>query len=147
MIVDPKRASDLQKGYRSIPNCSCSEAPITAELREHFRNLFETVEANPKTLLYDCSAYISLVFSCLARNDQLTVKHLNGKTIDFYNRVITYLAEHYPEALTSAGAAEVLFYTQSYFCRVFKKCFGVHFSEYLNTYRLLAAKKKLSTEK
>jgi len=146
LIVDRKLTADLQTGRRSIPNWFCGDASVTARLRDLFENLFEAVEANPKTLLYDCGAYVSLLFSHLVEKNLLTEKYQGSKARSFYYRVITYLAEHYSEAITSAEAAEALFYTQSYFCRAFKKCFGVRFSEYLNTYRLLAAKEKLQTE-
>lgn len=146
LIIDRKLAADLQTGYGAIPNRFCGDASVTARLRSLFENLFEAVEANPKTLLYDCGAYICLLFSHLVGQNLLTEKHQGSKSKNFYYRVITYLAEHYPEPITSAEAADALFYTQSYFCRAFKKCFGVRFSEYLNTYRLLAAKEKLHTE-
>jgi YesN/AraC family two-component response regulator len=58
----------------------------------------------------------------------------------FCLRVLEYLEKHYKENLTSAEVARDLFYNQSYFCRLFKKNFGLCFSEYLILFRLNKAK-------
>ena len=49
--------------------------------------------------------------------------------------------------LTSRDVAAELCYSQSYFCRRFKRDFGMCFSEYLNAYRLNVARGLLLEKK
>lgn len=60
--------------------------------------------------------------------------------------VINYIGESYFKNITSKSASEELGYDQSYFCRTFKKLFGLKFNEYLNIHRIKVAKELLKEE-
>lgn len=61
------------------------------------------------------------------------------RNIDFIRRVSSIVEENYQTGLTSRDAAARMNYTLTYFCRVFRKCFGKSFSAYLTEYRVFMA--------
>ena len=69
--------------------------------------------------------------------------YLHCRTTVFSKNVINYIEEHYHEYITSHSIAEDMHYHQSYFCRLFKKVFGLCFNEYLCLLRLEKAKELL----
>ena len=62
-----------------------------------------------------------------------------ARNIDFIRRVSLIVEENYQTGLTSRDAAARMNYTLTYFCRVFRKCFGKSFSAYLTEYRVFMA--------
>lgn len=52
----------------------------------------------------------------------------------------TYIDAHYMEELSMKNAAHAMNYSDAYFCKLFKQCFHVNFSTYLNEYRIEKAK-------
>ena len=54
-----------------------------------------------------------------------------------------YIRENYPRDLSMQGVALVMNYSETHFCRLFKQCFKVNFSAYLNEFRIEQAKKML----
>ncbi|MBQ9148667.1 MAG: response regulator [Oscillospiraceae bacterium] len=55
-----------------------------------------------------------------------------------------YIAEHYAEELSMQDVAQAMTYSDAYFCKLFKECFRVNFSAYLNEYRIEKAKAMLA---
>lgn len=54
-----------------------------------------------------------------------------------------YLRAHYAEELSMQDVAKAMNYSDAYFCKLFKQCFRVNFSVWLNGYRVMKAKKLL----
>ena len=54
-----------------------------------------------------------------------------------------YIQENYTRDLSMQGVALVMNYSETHFCRLFKQCFKVNFSAYLNEFRIEQAKKML----
>lgn len=67
-----------------------------------------------------------------------------SKETGFCLRVLDYIKEHYRENLSSSSTAADLFYEKSYFCRLFKRNFGISFSRYLLAYRINKSKELLA---
>ena len=146
LIADKKLADELQKGYIAIPHYFAANEGITASLSALFIGMHEAVNQNSVALLFEVTALVSMIFSLLINNN-LLINNLGGNNeTAFCSEVIFYISLHYFEKLTSKEVAQSLFYTQSHFCRKFRSIFGASFSEYLNMYRLLVAKEKLTTE-
>lgn len=51
-----------------------------------------------------------------------------------------FIDAHYMEELSMQDAARAMRYSDAYFCKLFKQCFHVNFSAYLNEYRVEKAK-------
>jgi len=51
-----------------------------------------------------------------------------------------FIETHYMEELSMKNAARAMNYSDAYFCKLFKQCFHMNFSSYLNEYRIEKAK-------
>ncbi|MBQ7801984.1 MAG: response regulator [Oscillospiraceae bacterium] len=59
-------------------------------------------------------------------------------------KIQTFIAENYARELSMQDAAQAMNYSDAYFCKLFKECFRVNFSAYLNEYRIEKAKTLLA---
>ena len=53
--------------------------------------------------------------------------------------MLSFIEAHYREDISMQDAAAALRYSDAYFCKLFKQCFKVNFSAYLNEYRVKKA--------
>ena len=60
-------------------------------------------------------------------------------------RIEAYIDEHYAGDLSLQTISQALNYSEVYFCKLFKQCFRVNFSAYLNDYRISKAMELLRT--
>lgn len=56
-----------------------------------------------------------------------------------------YIRDNYNTELSMQDVAKAMNYSDAYFCKLFKQCFKVNFSAYLNEYRIARAKELLQT--
>ena len=54
-----------------------------------------------------------------------------------------YIREHYSSELSMQDVARAMNYSEAYFCKLFKQCFKVNFSAWLNEFRVEKAKEML----
>ena len=54
--------------------------------------------------------------------------------------ISSFIDAHYREDISMQDAAAALRYSDAYFCKLFKQCFKVNFSAYLNEYRVNKAR-------
>ena len=59
--------------------------------------------------------------------------------------IVAYIREHYTEELSMQDVARAMNYSDAYFCKLFKQCFRVNFSVYLNEYRIARARELLQS--
>lgn len=57
--------------------------------------------------------------------------------------ISAYIDAHYMEELSMKNVAHAMNYSDAYFCKLFKQCFHVNFSTYLNEYRIGKAKEMM----
>lgn len=60
-----------------------------------------------------------------------------------YSRIFNYISDHFGDQISSRDAANHLNVDHSYFCRLFKKCFGDNFQNYLCKFRVEKSKQLL----
>ena len=58
--------------------------------------------------------------------------------------IVVYIREHYTEELSMQDVARAMNYSDAYFCKLFKQCFKVNFSAWLNEFRVEKAKEQLT---
>lgn len=142
LIADEKIRADTENGFLKMPRVlKCDDV-----LKEIFLNLFFAVRENRESLFFESVAYISMIFAYLLENKLFIRKVDSGINKDFYKKVCDYIKMYYSGNITSKDIAQKIGYTQSYFCRAFKKTFNLSFSEYLNMYRISMSKKALENE-
>lgn len=94
------------------------------------------------------NAWSVSVFSELIRFYALMIFHGLSKpseehtsyTSDFMAKVSSYIEENLSQDISTTEIAAYCQYTTEHFCRLFKKCFGKTFKDYLNIYRIRCAK-------
>ena len=124
-----------------------ADDPITAEVVSHLLQIIKACQEHPVGWTTAVRGHLLLMFSSLLSKFNLLPSVASSRDEDFYRSVVDYINEHYQAAITSRTASESLNYSQSYFCRRFKRDFGMCFNEYLNTYRLNKARTLLVKEK
>lgn len=124
-----------------------ADDPITQAVTEHLLQIIKSCQEHPIGWTAEVRGHLLLMFSLfLHRFNELGVLQPD-QSDDFYRRVVEYVSENYQGPITSRTASDRLNYSQSYFCRRFKRDFGVCFNEYLNNYRLYQARNLLIKEK
>ncbi len=141
LIADRKLSEELLSGNTTVT----SRILFSEEVKSLFLRLYSAVESEEKALLFESVAYISLIFAFLTKNRLIENITKSQKSAEFCRAVTKYITENYGSDISSKDIAEKLFYTQSYFCRNFRKNFSVPFSEYLNMYRISRAKMMLQS--
>ena len=116
--------------------CSyCQEVPSVAGHIVAFCTAFEKNE--PAWVL----KAVGELYLLLAEIEQMGLALALGEHVDggFAAEVYQFIRQNYQFDITSKEAAEYFQYNSSYFCRLFKKNFGVKFQVYLNTFRIRRA--------
>lgn len=68
----------------------------------------------------------------------------SGRLLKVKKRIEKYIQKHYMEEISMHDAAEQMNYSEAYYCKLFKQCFGMNFTSYLARYRIEEAKKLLT---
>lgn len=147
LIGDAALAKLLRSGNLGLPWRISRENGHNSFLREKFEQLYGAVQADEETLSLEGPAYVSLLMAYMVRNDLLLDNIGRHENTVFCDRVHQYISESFHTDITSKQAAEAMNFNQSYFCRNFKKNFGMTFSEYLNFYRVSASKQLIEENK
>ena len=143
LLADGELSMGLISGDKRVIGYIGAADNVSEEIVDYFRKLYSAVENNSDVLRLEAGAYLSLIFSKLLISGIVQSRASRGKKESFSSKIQDYLKKHYSENITSEDAAEELFYTQSYFCRLFKKQFGTSFLEYLSMYRVSLSKVRL----
>lgn len=111
------------------------EAMWTTDKNEHYQELMNQ-EENPTKWLY--------------RTDTAEMENSQKNGVPenvFQHRVAEtirqYIQEKYQDDISMQDAANAMNYSDAYFCKLFKQCFGKSFTTYLMEYRVNEARKLL----
>ena len=66
-----------------------------------------------------------------------------GAETGLQEMVIQYIRDNYRSELSMQDVARAMSYSEAYFCKLFKQCFGKNFTSYLTEYRVEEAKRLL----
>ncbi len=80
--------------------------------------------------------YALMIFHGLSKRPEEHTSY----TFDFMAKVSSYIEENLSQDISTTEIAAYCQYTTEHFCRLFKKCFGKTFKDYLNVYRIRCAK-------
>ncbi len=77
------------------------------------------------------------LFACLLGECTAAEKpEKNAQNLEFTDTITRFIHEKYRLPISSSDAAAYLGYNNAYFCRLFRRNFGLTFTEYLNMYRI-----------
>ncbi len=109
------------------------------------KQCFEDIAREYKNLKHGSDLYIKsrvlafmahLVFNYSEKKEADDARPVNLERLD---KIFNYISEHYSDNITAKTLADLLFLTESYFCRFFKNATGVTLSRYLVEYRMKKA--------
>lgn len=91
------------------------------------------------------SGYLNLICAKVLRQSKFdSGRHIDGI---LYQKVISYIAEHYTEDITLSGIAGLFGYNEKYLSHALHELTGIHFRQLLSFYRIGYAKKLLESDK
>lgn len=85
-------------------------------------------------LMAKLQEFLYLLYTHYASRDTQDQQQI--KQIERLKEVLHYIATNYQEPVTLADAADMAGLSIEYFCRMFKRCMGVTFLEYVNLVRI-----------
>ena len=74
---------------------------------------------------------------------QPVIENAYVRTAMIRSEITGFIENHYQEDISMQDAAAALRYSDAYFCKLFKQCFKVNFSSYLNEFRVQRAQQLL----
>ncbi len=147
LIGDSGLSRLLRSGELGLPWRISRENGHNGFLREKFEQLYSAVAVDADTLPLEGPAYVNLLMAYMVKNGLLRDNIGRHDNTVFCDRAHQYISENFHKDITSKQAAEAMNFNQSYFCRTFRKNFGMTFSEYLNFYRVSASKQLIEANK
>lgn len=88
---------------------------------------------------------LQIVYYLLNTPTDLRAPASESKNMDKLRAILRYVEEHYAERISLQEAADLTYYSKSYFMKFFRHMLGVSFVEYVNEYRLTMAARLLHT--
>ena len=79
----------------------------------------------------------------LARAASSSLTGGTSKLMLVKEQIESYIQANYAQILSMQDVAQAMNYSETHFCRLFKQCFHINFSVYLNEFRVKQAKKLL----
>lgn len=136
----------IARGEFFITNHVPSSNPVCKQLTEFILSAEEAVTEKYTGWELAMKGGLCSFLSVLVRNGMIQ-KEYTGTTgargnseLEFSKRVLRYIDEHYSEELSTDDIAAEMQFDKSYFCRLFKHCFGASFINFLSIYRINKAK-------
>lgn len=145
LITDTDIANRLNDGSLHLP--ALMKNGENTELLQLANSLFFALEHEKKTIELEARAYVSLMIAHLIDRGLLTQHESEARSDLFCASVLDYIHEHYRESVSSKDASSAMSFDQSYFCRRFRKSFGMSFSSYLNMYRVSISRRLLEDKR
>ena len=151
LISGGELSEKLASEVSTVVNFISHSSPYNSYLANLFLKVYESAkncdDLDGEIFAMEIKAFITLFFAYVFKNRLLDGKLCKRQNADFCSLVIEFVKNHYKERITSKEVASALSFNQSYFCRNFKKNFGVNFTEYLCVHRLSIARTLLEQKR
>ncbi len=116
-----------------------STVPVDVRELAYFLNKFHLLTREDKLLI---SGFLNLICHKVTKNITFgTQKHTDGV---LYQKVISYVSEHYTEDISLKSVSARFGYNEKYLSHSLHDLTGIHFTKLLSLYRIEAAKKLLA---
>lgn len=116
---------------------------VSALDAEELQPIFDILHTIKKENYLLISGYLNLI--CAKVIAKSTFEEPNHPDLSLYQKVITYLSEHYTEDVTLRKLAKKFGYNEKYLSHALHTLTGINFRQFLTFYRLSHAKKLLES--
>ncbi len=139
-------SEDLFSRTVRCENLISVENPLYPELRAAFEGMYRSIlpqSKNDLLFLEELIRFFRVLYdgNCIHHAKQSPISNRN---VEFVKNVLQYIDEHFGESITTRDISTAMKYSKEYFCRLFKSCFSVAFTDYLTQYRIEKAKLMLA---
>ena len=110
---------------------------------EELKPLFEELYKLKKENSLKISGYLNLICSKVVEKSQF--KDADDSDLSLYQKLITYLSEHYTEDITLGKLSKMFGYNEKYLSHTLHELTGINFRRFLSFYRINYAKKLLES--
>ncbi len=147
LIQNESLISDLENGMFYMHPCIYPDSSHWQMINQAYLSIEQALLQAKSFWELMVQGHLNLLFAYLMQNSLYYKAKAISKDMAFCLHVMNYLEENYKTNITSKQIAESMHYTQSYFCRLFRKNFALCFNEYLCSFRLEKAKLLLANSK
>lgn len=147
LIGDDYISEQFRCGELAMPWLISRENPHNGQMCRWFEEIYNIVFLDEETASLEIPALVSLMTAYMLKKQIVRDNRSKKENTVFCDRVLQLISECYASEITSKQAADALNFNQSYFCRAFRKNFGMTFSDYLNSYRVNVSKQLLEEKK
>lgn len=140
------RFEPISAGAIKLRTVVTSDDGGSTEIRRAMSELYDKLRTSPDTWdLSAASAMFSLfeIYCRFGYTEKKTSVSQRESRDEFIEMMTKYVSRNYSKKLTLASAAAEAGYNPKYFCRLFKRVFGVSFIDYLTEYRITKARELL----
>lgn len=140
------RFEPISSGARRLRTAVTSPDRGSGEIHRIMSEMYDRLKASPETWdLTAASAMFSLfeIFYRYGYTEERSSASPRECRDGFIEMMTEYVGKNYSKKLTLASAAAEAGYNPKYFCRLFKRIFGVSFIDYLTEYRIAKARELL----
>ena len=145
IINDTKLKDIAEKGRLKIPFVIKENDKISKKLFLFLKDAYIANEKKKNGWELKVIGNISLFFSLLMENNYISEENVFLEANRFCSHVLEFTEKNYDKEISTADAAKMFYVSISYFCRKFKKIFGISFQDYLCMYRIEKSKILLKT--
>ncbi len=138
LLFDKKMKAELEQGILPITQVIGKDQLCG----EYIKNAYLAHKEKREGWEFNVVGDLTLLFG-LFREKGYIGKRAEAVKPSVYAQIYQYIFDHFGEEITSLDAAEVFNLDHSYFCRLFKKCFGEPFQTYLCKFRIEKSKQRL----
>ncbi|MGN1129073.1 MAG: AraC family transcriptional regulator [Candidatus Flemingiibacterium sp.] len=132
-----KLVHDINTGSARFRECVSRSEPGIPALEDIFRALHDDfTDGRSLSLAADVYRLMSILLDHCISDEALSDR---SRDFEFISRVIEIIGADFASPLTTTDMSARFGYSESHFCRRFRECFGMTFSDYLNRFRLRRA--------
>ena len=119
----------------------CRNYPAISALLERIDTLCDARPYGYPLAVKGC--LFQMFYEIISAERTETEHSLDQKSLAKIKEILSYIADNYSRPISIAEIAGACFYSESYFMKFFKHAMGTSFVQYLNSYRLEKAAKRL----
>ena len=119
----------------------CRNYPAISALLERIDTLCDARPYGYPLAVKGC--LFQMFYEIISAERTETEHSLDRKSLAKIKEILSYIADNYSRPISIAEIAGACFYSESYFVKFFKHAMGTSFVQYLNSYRLEKAAKRL----
>lgn len=145
IIHDTRLKDNAEKGRLKIPFVVKENEKASKQLSSLLKEAFKANEKKKTGWELKIIGNLTVFFALLLENNYICEKNVFSEYNHFCSEILEFIEDNYDKDITTTDTAKKFYISESFFCRKFKKIFGISFQNYICMYRIEKAKVLLKT--